>query len=76
MMWKREAEKIIDVLSPIQTSNNDLDNIAYYVAHLGTVDIWERAKVLGEALMYHATTLTMLTKDRREDEQLWLPFDQ
>lgn len=73
-MWSREAQKIIDILSPIQVTDNDLDNIGYYVAHLGTVDIWGRAKVLGEALMYHSTTMTMLTKNRREDEQLCLPF--
>jgi hypothetical protein len=74
MMWSREAQKIIDILSPIQVTDRDLDSIGYYVAHLGTTEVWPRAKVLGEALMYHATTMTMLTKNRREDEQLCLPF--
>lgn len=73
MFWKK-AEKIISVISDIDMTPSDLDGIAYSVVHGSPVQVWERAKVLGDALSYHADT--MFTRHKNEGEQLWLPFDQ
>lgn len=76
MNWRKKAERIIDVISDIRMSDRDMDNIGYYVAHIGTPEVWRRAQYLGESMMYHSATMTQQTKEQREGEQLWLPFDK
>ena len=74
MFWKK-AEKIVDVISDLDMTPSDIDAIAYSVVHGSPVQVWERAKVLGESLSYHADTM-FAYKNEREGEQLWLTFDQ
>lgn len=76
MNWHKKAERIIDTISDIRMSDRDMDNIGYYVAHLGTPEVWRRAQFLGEALTYHSAAMAQQYKEQREGEQLWLPFDQ
>lgn len=74
MFWKK-AQKIIDVISDIDMTPSDIDGIAYSVVHGSPVQVWERAKVLGESLTYHADMMYTRTHNN-EGEQLWLPFDK
>ena len=74
MFWKK-AEKIIAAISDIDMTPSDIDAIAYSVVHGSPVQVWERAKVLGESLSYH-TDIMFTHKQKREGEQLWLTFDQ
>jgi len=75
MFWKK-AEKILDAISDIDMTPKDIDAIAYSVVHGSPVQVWERAKVLGDALSYHADTMFAHKKSREEGDQLWLTFDQ
>lgn len=76
MMWRKQAEQIIDAISDINMSNKDLDDIGYYVVHLSSPIIWKRTAVLADAMSYYATTMATTNKERMQEEQLWLPFDQ
>lgn len=76
MNFRKTAERIIDLIADIRISDGDMDDVGYYVAHLGTPQVWRRAQYLGEALLHHSATMAQNTKEQREGEQLWLPFDQ
>lgn len=75
MFWKK-AEKIIAAISDIDMTPSDIDAIAYSVVHGSPVQVWERAKVLGDALSYHADTMFARHNDNTQGEQLWLTFDK
>lgn len=75
MFWKK-AEKIVSVISDIDMTPSDIDAIAYSVVHGSPVQVWERAKVLGDALSYHADTMFTKHDNNSKGEQLWLTFDQ
>lgn len=74
MYWKK-ADKIVEAISDLDMTPSDIDAIAYSVVHGSPVQVWERAKVLGESLSYHADIM-FTHKQNREGEQLWLTFDQ
>lgn len=74
---KNQVEKITEAISDINMTPHDLDRIAYQVVHYGSEKVWERAKVLGESLSYHADKMYKYKEQRnQEGEQLWLMFDQ
>lgn len=75
MMYWKKADKIVEAISDLDMTPSDIDAIAYSVVHGSPVQVWERAKVLGESLSYHADIM-FTHKSSREGEQLWLTFDQ
>jgi hypothetical protein len=74
---KSQVDKITEAISVLDMTPSDLDGIAYQVVHYGSEKVWERAKVLGESLSYHADKMYKYKVQRDEEgEQLWLMFDQ
>jgi len=74
---KKEVDRITEAISGLDLTPHDLDGIAYQVVHYGSEKVWERAKVLGESLSYHADKMYGYKAHREEEgEQLWLMFDQ
>ena len=74
---KSEVDKITQAISGLDLTPCDLDRIAYQVVHYGSEKVWERAKVFGESLSYHADKMYKYKVQRnQEGEQLWLLFDQ
>jgi hypothetical protein len=74
---KSQVDKITEAISVLDMTPSDLDGIAYQVVHYGSEKVWERAKVLGESLSYHADKMYKYKVQREEEgEQLWLMFDQ
>ena len=74
MNYRKTAEKIIDLICDVRVDPREFDNVGYYVAHLGTPEIWKRAQHLGESMMYHSATMAEDTREQRENEQLCLPL--
>jgi len=75
MMWTKQAEQIVEMVSPIDLQQSDIDSIAYYAAHFGSPSIWGRLSALGCSLIHYAKEMQERTAENN-GEQLWLPFDQ
>ena len=75
MMWTKDAEKIIEIVSPIDLQQSDIDSIAYYTAHFSSPNLWGRISALGRSLVHYSNEMKQRTAVQ-EGEQLWLPFDQ
>jgi len=75
MMWTRQAEQIVDIVSPIDLQQSDIDSIAYYAAHFGSPNIWGRLAALGKSLVHYSNEMREGAGEQN-GEQLWLPFDQ
>ena len=76
MIYQKKAQKIIDAISDLDMTPGEVDNIAYYVVHLGSEKVWERAKVLGQGLTFHSDRMYHYKKEQVESEQLCFDFSQ
>jgi hypothetical protein len=75
MMWTKQAEKIVEIVSPIDLQQSDIDSIAYYAAHFSSPTLWGRLAALGRSLVHYSNDMSERARVQ-EGEQLWLPFDQ
>ena len=75
MMWTKDAEKIVEIVSPIDLQQSDIDSIAYYAAHFSSPILWSRLAALGRSLVHYSNNMNQRAA-AQEGEQLWLPFDQ
>lgn len=74
-MWQKQAQQIVDILSPVDLTRQDIDTIAYYVSHLASLPVVDRAVAFGDSLVYHNKAMQEMTQGRHEEtEQLCLEW--